>query len=149
MKKFNFEIIDGYRNNGQKLEQSVRYALTGAIVKADNIPATIASDCNGYQIKSARATIASNCGTKEPANTANKRAQIIAGWLVHDVARAYIYATADGTAYVMDVDEYLTFTANFSTVTRDSSKNGGRYKIRLRYETVTMREWLENQCAGA
>lgn len=152
MKKFNFKVIDGYRNNGQKIEQSIRYALTGEIVKADNIPATVASDCNGYQIKSARATVAKYgyAGIKAPANTANKRAQIIAGWLTYDSARAYIYGTADGVAYVMDADEYLTFTANFSTITTDSAKNGGRYKVRLRYETAEMREWLENQInAGA
>lgn len=134
MKKFSFEIIEGYRNGGQKIEQSIRYALTGKIIKADNLPATIGADCNGYQIKSARATICKgdHLGAVRP-------------WVCFERCNGYIYGTQDGTAYIMTKKEYMDFAITFGTITRDSQKNGGASKIRFGHETQKMREYLKER----
>lgn len=129
MKKFYFQYLNNYHNHGQNAEQSVRFALTGEIVKADNLRYDLGADCLNYQIKSARATVCK--GTN------------LDSYLDCDASTAYIYATQDGTAYIMDRAEYTAFVKAFGTVTRDSSKNGGAEKIRLSHETAKMREWLE------
>ena len=134
MKKFNFEIVDGYKNNGQKIEQSIRYALTGKIIKADNLPATVGADCNGYQIKSARATV---CKGEKIDDCRIK--------ICFERCNGYIYGTLDGIGYIMTKEEYRDFVLKFGTVTRESNKNGGNAKIRFGHETKALREYLDER----
>jgi hypothetical protein len=128
MVAFSFNYLHNYTNHGQDAEQSVRYALTGRVERADNIAHDKGADCLTYQIKSARATICK--GTD------------IRAYLATDYATAYIYATADGIAYEMTRTEYIAFVEVFGTVTRESSKNGGATKIRLKHETSAMLAYL-------
>lgn len=120
-----------YRNNGQHAEQWFRYTLTGELTKADNLAHDKGADCMGYQIKSARATVC-------------KGTDIIA-YLATDKATAYAYVTLDGIAYIMTKTEYIAFVEVFGTVTRESSKNGGATKIRLKHETETMITYLQER----
>ena len=117
-----------YRNNGQHMEQWVRYTLTGEVAKADNLEHHKGADCMGYQIKSARATICK--GTD------------IRAYLATDKATAYIYATENGIAYVMSRTEYIEFVEVFGTVTTESTKNGGAKKIRLKSESTALLTYL-------
>lgn len=121
-----------YANNGQHAEQVFRYALTGERKSADNTPASVAPDVLDIQIKSARATVCKGLDLDE--------------YLARDTATRYAYVTADFlTAYVMDKREWREFCQTFGTITRESDKNGGAPKIRLRYETPIMREWLDKR----
>lgn len=131
MRHFNFTYLNNYSNHGQNAEQSVRFVLTGEISKADNVRFDLGSDCLNYQIKSARATICK--GT-------NLRA-----YLELDASSEYIYATKSGVAYVMSKDEYIEFCELFGTVTRESSKNGGKEKMRLKSESNSMLEWFTSK----
>lgn len=131
MKKFAFTYLNNYTNHGQNAEQSIRYTLTGVIAKADNIEHSKDADCMGYQIKSARATVCKGTDIK--------------AYIEQDKATAYIYATKDGQAYVMTVEEYVEFITVFGTVTRESTKNGGAEKIRLKSESVALLEYLEER----
>lgn len=133
MTYFRFHYLNNYRNHGQDAEQSVRFTLTGEIAKADNLRYDLGADCLNYQIKSARATVCK--GTD------------LNAYLDRDASTAYIYATADGIAYVMDRFEYTAFVDAFGTITADSAKNGGASKIRLRHETPAMLEWLASRIA--
>lgn len=117
-----------YKNNGQAVEQGIRYALTGRMEKADNVPAERDGDCLGYQIKSARATVAKGLDFDLYQAT--------------DKAVGYIYGTKDGVAYVMSRTEYATFCKTFAKPARESGKNGGTAKLRLPDETRAMLEWL-------
>ena len=117
-----------YKNNGQHAEQVARYTLTGEICKADNKPFTAGGDCGDIQIKSARATVCK--GTD------------IRAYLATDMATAYIYATADGVAYVMTRVEYIEFVEKFGTVTKESTANGGAEKIRLKSESSALLAYL-------
>lgn len=128
MTKFFFEYLNNYANHGQNAEQSVRKALTGEVVKADNLAHDKGADCLGYQIKSARATVCK--GTD------------IRTYLATDMATEYIYATADGIAYIMSRTEYIEFVEVFGTITRESSRNGGATKIRLKSESVALLAYL-------
>lgn len=122
------EFTRVYKNGGQYLEQKMRYALTGEIVKADNRPSTKSADCLHYQIKSARATVC--------------RGLDLASHLQADKATEYIYITKQERAYIMSKIEYAEFVGEFGTVTRESQKNGGHEKIRLGHETSKMLQWL-------
>lgn len=128
MTTFTFNYLNNYRNHGQNAEQSIRFTLTGEIAKADNIAHDKSADCLNYQIKSARATVCKGIDLE--------------AYLDRDASTAYIYATEDGIAYIMNRKEYTEFVKTFGTVTRESSKNGGIEKIRLKHETSAMREWL-------
>lgn len=119
-----------YKNAGQHAEQAFRFTMTGTLFKADNLPHTLGGDCGNIQIKSARATVCK--GTDLDA------------YLAIDGAERYAYITEDfQTAYIMSREEYREFVKAFGTVTRESTKNGGAEKIRLKHESKEMREWLE------
>ena len=113
-----------YKNNGQNAEQWVRFTLTGKTEKADNIAHNLGTDCLNYQIKSARATVC-------------KGTNLIA-YINEEIATEFIYATQNGIAYVMNKTEYLEFVTEFGTVTRESEKNGGTEKIRLKSESLAL-----------
>lgn len=128
MKTFTFNYLNNYKNHGQNAEQSVRFTLTGEICKADNVPHHMGSDVLNFQVKSARATVCK--GTD------------IQAYLDMDASEAYIYADKQGTAYIMNRVEYTTFITLFGTQTRESTRNGGGTKIRLKDETKAMMAWL-------
>ena len=133
MTKFFFEYLNNYRNHGQDAEQSIRKALTGETVKADNLAHDKGADCMGYQIKSARATVCK--GTD------------IRAYLATDMATEYIYGTKEGIAYVMSREEYIAFVKELGTITKESGKNGGAEKIRLKHETSAMLNYLKERVA--
>jgi hypothetical protein len=119
-------IAREYANNGQYKEQVCRYALSGEIIKADNKKGCDYAD---IQIKSARATICKGTDIKSH--------------IENDVANRYIYVTNELIGYEMNKAEYLEFCEKFATVTRESSKNGGAIKTRLKSEGKEMLEWLK------
>jgi predicted DNA-binding protein len=133
MTTFNFNYLNNYANHGQNAEQSIRYALTGTIERADNLAHNLGTDCLTYQIKSARASICKGTSIEE--------------YLADDKASEYIYGTKEGVAYVMSREEYIAFVKEFGTVTRESGKNGGAEKIRLKHETSAMLNYLAERVA--
>lgn len=120
-----------YKNNGQHAEQVVKYNLLGTIEKADNTPYYKSGDINDLQIKSAKATICKGLDLFEH--------------LAKDKATSYGYVIKDfSKMFVMNRKEYIEFITLFGTVTRESAKNGGAEKIRLKSESRAMIEWLES-----
>ena len=122
------DIPREYPNNGQHKEQVCRFNLSGKILKADNKKGC---DYKDIQIKSARATICK--GTD------------IRAHVMRDEARRYIYVTNDLVGYEMSKEEYIEFCEKFATVTRESSRNGGATKTRLKHEGKEMTEWLKRK----
>lgn len=124
-----FEMEErNYPNNGQHFEQTYRFNKTGKICKADNIKG---ADYEDIQIKSARATICKGTDLKNH--------------IKNDVANRYVYITKNLVAYEMNKAEYLEFCEKFTAVTRDSAKNGGGIKMRLKSESKEMLEWLRQK----
>ena len=64
---------------------------------------------------------------------------------VHSDTFAYI--TADFTVYEMNITEFKLFVYTFAHTERESQKNGGQVKIRLRKESAKMLKWLEEKAA--
>ncbi len=121
-----------YKNNGQHAEMVFKYTTTGKIVKADNTPFTASGDYADIQIKSARATVCKGTDLDKH--------------LQADAAKRYAYVMDDfQIAYIMSKAEYKQFVNEFGTVTRESSKNGGAEKIRLKQENAKMTEWLADR----
>lgn len=118
-----------YKNAGQQLQVDYIFTLTGIVTKADNIAYTVSGDYNGTQIKSARATIC--------------KGRNLLAHLANDAATDYAYITKERVAYHMNRAEYIEFVETFGTITRDSEKNGGQEKIRLKSEGKAMIEWLK------
>ena len=119
------QIPQIYSNDGQHKEQMYRYTVTGKLCKADN---KRGADCEGVQIKSARATICK--GTD------------IAAFVAADDATAYAYVSNEGVAYVMTPAEYTEFATLFATATQESTKNGGAVKMRFKSEGRALMEYL-------
>lgn len=122
-------FVSDYTNNGQASQQLFAYTLTGERQKADNIPHDKGADVLHYQVKSARATVCK--GTD------------IRAYLLTDKALEYAYVAKNGNAYIMSRTEYIEFVEMFGTVTRESSRNGGAEKIRLKSESVALLNYLE------
>ena len=134
MKKLNIHcegFTRQYTNEGQHLQQLFDYAMTGRVMKADNLPYWKGADVLHYQVKSARATVCK--GTD------------LASHLAKDKALEYAYVSKKEIAYIMSPAEYTEFVKAFGTVTRESTKNGGAEKIRLGHETSKLLEWLEGK----
>lgn len=129
MKKFYLDMafISDYKG-GQEREQRTRYTLTGERCKADNVPYNKGTDCLHYQIKSARATVCKGLD--------------LIGYINQEVATEFIYATQTDIAFIMSQTEYIEFCLTFGTVTRESEKNGGGEKIRLKSESKALLQWL-------
>lgn len=124
------EVTRQYKNNGQHFEQCARFTLTGQIAKADNIPFYVSGDIGGLQVKSARATICKGLDLKAHMDL--------------DGATCYGYVTKELVMYVMNRNEYFDFCSNFSTKDRESTKNGGGVKLRLKSESKELMAWLVN-----
>lgn len=130
--KLKLDMPRQYPNAGQHAEQLFIYTATGEIRKASNLPFTKGGDFEDIQIKSARATVCKGLD--------------LDSHLQKDKAQRYAYVRADfKVAYIMSPTEWREFVSQFGTITRESSKNGGAEKIRLKQETEQMREWLERR----
>ena len=117
-----------YKNKGQQAQVDYIYTMTGEVTKADNKPYTLGGDYEGTQIKSARASVCK--GTD------------IERHVEEDGATEYAYVTEDRTAYIMNPFEYIEFVKTFATITRESDKNGGQVKLRLKSEGQSMLRYL-------
>lgn len=60
----------------------------------------------------------------------------------------WAYVTEDYTVYEMNMAEFERFLRTFGRTERESEKNGGQMKIRLRKESKKMLNWLAS-CAVA
>jgi len=57
----------------------------------------------------------------------------------------FAYVTEDFTVYEMNIREFKTFVYAFGKLERESEKNGGALKIRLRKESGKMLKWLADK----
>ena len=115
-----------YKNFGQHAEQVVRYHFTGEIVKADNIPFSVAGDYDGMQIKTRKATICVDMSLDE--------------YLAKSAAACYGIVTEDFVLYVMTPVEFRAFAKMFGYTDYDNHTK--KASLRLRGESVHMREYL-------
>ena len=132
-----------YTNNGQHAEQVLAYTLTHEIRKHDRVPFDKGSDIPEFKmsVKSSKASLMSgNYCTKET------KEEIIAEFLMRTASECFAYVLEDlTTAYVMDKVEFAEFCREFSGMSRESSKNGGKAKVQFYKENSRTREWLASR----
>jgi predicted PolB exonuclease-like 3'-5' exonuclease len=118
----------------------VDFTLTGNIRKADNHKWDADSDIPelNMSVKSARFTLAYalNGETKE---------EKINDYFSRVKSTSWAYITTEGQIYIMNRIEFHMFLMLFCTLERDSTKNGGKVKVRFAHETAKVREWLRGQ----
>ena len=133
-------IPQTYKNFGQHAEQALNYTLTGRIEKHDTIPYDKGSDIQEYHIsvKSARFSLMSGNLCK-----AQDFEGIIAEYFENVASDKCAYVTQDFTSYIMDNEQFKTFLMNFCTLARESSRHGGRYKVKMRSESKKVLQWLQ------
>lgn len=66
----------------------------------------------------------------------------------HVHSDTFAYITADFTVYEMNLGEFKQFVYTFARTERESEKNGGAMKIRLRKESGKMLKWLADKAAA-
>lgn len=130
-----------YTNNGQHAEQTLAYALTGEIRAHDNVPFDKGSDIPEYHmsVKSSKASLMS--GNRCESQT---KEGIIAEFIAKSASTCFAYVVADFTvAYVMNGNEFAEFCTEFGSLTRESTKNGGKAKVQLRAESAKTLAWFK------
>lgn len=135
------QIERTYANSGMHAEQTLTYTLTHELRPHDHVPFDEGSDIPEYHmsVKSSKASLMS--GNRCESQT---KEGIIAEFIAKSASICFAYVIADfSKAYVMNGDEFTDFLMAFSGLTRESSKNGGKAKVRLKAESKAMLEWLE------
>ena len=130
-----------YSNNGMHAEQALAYALTGEIRPHDHVPFDKGSDIPEYHmsVKSSKASLMS--GNRCESQT---KEGIIAEFIAKSASICFAYVVADfTTAYVMNSTEFAEFCTEFGSLTRESTKNGGKVKVQLRKENEKTLRWLK------
>jgi hypothetical protein len=127
-----------YKNNGQHAQQALTYTLLGELRKADNIDWTKDSDIPEYRmsVKADRFSLATGL-------QGECLVDMLSDYFNRTASNCWAYCSNNGKAYIMDADEWARFIIRFCKVDRDSTKNGGKLKIRLHHETSAVTEWLE------
>lgn len=57
----------------------------------------------------------------------------------------FAYVTSDFTVYMMSIDEFSKFIHAFAYLDRESTKNGGGIKIKIKNESGKMLRWLDSK----
>ena len=67
---------------------------------------------------------------------------LIEEYFKRTASKVWAYVTEQGTAYIMNETEFRTFLYTFGKFEQDSTRNGGKYKVRFPRETKAMLAWL-------
>lgn len=134
-----------YANWGNHCEQAVAYTLTGEMRKHDHVPFYADSDIPevNMSVKSSGFTLAS-----AKVNHGETFDEKLADFAARVHSDKFAYVTEDFIAYIMTLEEFIKFIRLFCYWDRESSKNGGGYKIKCRKETKKMRAWLAASIAA-
>lgn len=137
-------ITRTYPNGGQHKEQALAFTVTGELRKHDSVPFDKGSDIPELHmsVKSDHATLAS-------ARLMHGKtfAEQLDEFFQRAASEWFAYVTDEEIAYVMNPTEFREFVATFGKWERESSKNGGGYKIRLGHEGAAMLRWLSVRAA--
>lgn len=128
-----------YKSNGQHKEQALAYVLTGEIRKADKVPFYMGSDIPEYgmSVKSSKFSLMNGNACESQTFEG-----ICEEFFAKVVSTKFAYVTNDMVAYVMNTEQFRQFVYMFCGLERESQKNGGRYKVKMRAESKKTIAWL-------
>ena len=131
-----------YANFGNHAEQALAYTLTGEIRKHDKVPYDKDSDIPEYHmsVKSEKFSLMSGnlCESED-------FEEIISQYMARTASKCVAYVSQAMVAYVMNMVEFNEFLHRFCGLERESSKNGGRIKVKMRSESKQVLRWLEER----
>jgi hypothetical protein len=129
-----------YTNFGMHAEQALAYTLTGDLRKHDKVPFTQGSDIPEFEmsVKSAKFSLMNGnlCESQEFDGIVNE-------FFAKTASSCFAYVTQGMACYVMNADEFRTFVNLFCSLSRESTKNGGRCKVQMRSESKKVIQWLQ------
>lgn len=134
------ETFRNYKNFGQHAEQVLAYTLTGEIRKADKVPFYMGSDIPEYEMSVKSSKFSLMNGNACESQTFEG---ICEEFFAKVVSKKFAYVTQDMVAYVMNIEQFRQFVYLFCGLERESQKNGGRYKVKMRAESKKTLAWLE------
>lgn len=136
------DINRTYSNFGTHAEQALAYTLTGEIRKHDRVPYDKDSDIPEYHmsVKSSGFSLMSGnlCESED-------FEEIINQYMTRVASKCVAYVSQAMVAYVMNMVEFNEFLHKFCGLERESSKNGGHAKVKMRKESQKVIRWLEER----
>jgi len=143
MKKYNnIPQVSTKDNHGDACEENYDFFKTGSISGKDSVAYDKGSDVEhegiGYSIKSSHFTLASAKLIKGEDMT-----EKLDFYFAHVHSTVFVYITKAHDAYEMTAIEFREFLEVFGTLEKESTKNGGGYKVRCRAESKKMLQWFE------
>jgi hypothetical protein len=146
MKYFKIEYQVKHTNNGIAKEWSLCQALTGSHpIKHDRTAWNVGSDIESLHIsvKSDRFSLTSG-GQLHGQN----KAEMLNDYFARVASTTFAYVTNTYEAYLMNATEFRAFLEAFTATECDSSKNGGKLKLRAYREERNdseMLKWLNER----
>jgi hypothetical protein len=135
------------KNAGERKEENLDYMLTGSVQGKDSVAYDKGSDIMwngvGVSAKSSHFTLMSAKLAK--GETMAEQLDFYFA-TVHSTVFAYI--TEKDDVYMMNAIEFREFLEVFCHMERESSKNGGGWKVRCRAESKKMLNWFEIRLNG-
>lgn len=134
------EPFRNYKTFGQHAEQLLTYALTGEIRKADKVRFDMGSDIPEFHMSVKSSKFSLMAGSACESQTFEG---ICEEFFAKVVSRQFAYITQDMVVYIMNIEQFRQFVYMFCGLERESQKNGGRYKVKMRAESRKTIAWLE------
>lgn len=135
-----YEIAhNGKDNRGQYKQKYVDFALTGMVRENDHVPYNMGCDIEEYgvSVKSEKFTLMSGglCNAQDFNG-------IIAEYFSNTASDTIAYVDRNLDIYIMSNAQFEQFLISFAVLARESKRNGGRYKVRMRTESRKVQLWL-------
>lgn len=130
-----------YSNEGVHRQQALDYTLTGLIRAHDRVRYDEGSDIPEFHlsVKASGFTLMSGniCEAQDFEG-------ILTEYATRTASTKVAYVTVDMTAYIMTISQFCDFCRKFCRLEKESKKNGGRYKVRMKKENTEVLSWLAN-----
>lgn len=139
MTTYNITNINMYANHGQNCEASLAFAKVGEVRKHDNLRWDKGSDIPELHISVKSAKFSLCAGGHLHGESLN---EMLDDYFERVASTTFAYVTREFEVYEMNAKEFRAFLELFGYITRESEKNGGKSKIRVKDEGRVMKEWL-------
>lgn len=139
MTHYTIEHHEFHTNNGINKERCLEYYLTGKPGKHDNLKWYEGSDIPEYNlsVKSAKFSLCSGGHLR-----GESLGEMLDDFFARVASTRFAYVTVTYEVYEMDKREFREFLEMFGTLSRESTSNGGKTKIKGKHESKAMLEWF-------
>lgn len=128
-----------YPNKGMNKEACLALAKCHELRKHDNVQWYEGSDIPEYcmSVKSSKFSLCSGGHLK-----GDTLSEMLDDFFARVASTVFAYVTEEYEVYEMTATEFRSFLEVFSGLERESTKNGGKIKVKCRAESRKMLEWF-------